>query len=89
MQVQEVEDGVNVKPDCAYIIPPNLDMALFNGKLHLLEPAAPRGLRLPIDFFFRSLADTISTSAPFASCSRAPAATAPWARGRSRLKAVW
>ncbi len=24
--------------------------------LHLLEPAAPRGLRLPIDFFFRSLA---------------------------------
>ncbi|MBK1721831.1 chemotaxis protein CheB [Thiocystis violacea] len=57
MQVQEVEDGVTVLPDCAYIIPPNLDMALFNGKLHLLEPSAPRGLRLPIDFFFRSLAD--------------------------------
>jgi two-component system CheB/CheR fusion protein len=57
MEVQEVADGVTVKPDCAYIIPPNLDMALFSGKLHLLEPAAPRGLRLPIDFFFRSLAD--------------------------------
>ncbi|MBK5964774.1 chemotaxis protein CheR [Thiocystis minor] len=56
MEVQEVVDGVTVRPDCAYIIPPNLDMALLNGKLHLLEPKAPRGLRLPIDFFFRSLA---------------------------------
>ena len=29
---------------------------MLNGKLRLLEPGAPRGLRLPIDFFFRSLA---------------------------------
>jgi two-component system, chemotaxis family, CheB/CheR fusion protein len=32
------------------------DMAFRDGKLQLLEPGAPRGLRLPIDFFFRSLA---------------------------------
>jgi two-component system CheB/CheR fusion protein len=57
MQVEEVKDGMTVMPDCAYIIPPKLDMALFEGKLHLLEPSAPRGLRMPIDFFFRSLAD--------------------------------
>ena len=56
MQVSEVEDGVVVQPNCAYIIPPNCDMAFLNGTLHLLEPAAPRGQRLPIDFFFRSLA---------------------------------
>ena len=56
MQVFEVEDGMPVHPNCAYIIPPNCDMALLNGALHLLEPAAPRGQRLPIDFFFRSLA---------------------------------
>jgi two-component system CheB/CheR fusion protein len=56
MQVFEVEDGMTVKPNCAYIIPPNHDMAFLNGALQLLEPAAPRGLRLPIDFFFRSLA---------------------------------
>jgi two-component system, chemotaxis family, CheB/CheR fusion protein len=31
-------------------------MAFLNGTLQLLEPAAPRGQRLPIDFFFRSLA---------------------------------
>jgi len=56
MQVFEVEDGVAVKPNCAYIIPPNCDMAFLNGALQLLEPSAPRGRRLPIDFFFRSLA---------------------------------
>ena len=56
MQVSEVEDGMAVKPNCAYIIPPNRDMAFLNGTLQLLEPFAPRGQRLPIDFFFRSLA---------------------------------
>ena len=56
MQVFEVEDGMAVRPNCAYIIPPNRDMAFLDGTLQLLEPAAPRGHRLPIDFFFRSLA---------------------------------
>jgi two-component system CheB/CheR fusion protein len=56
MQVYEVEDGVTVQPNCVYIIPPNQDMAILNGALQLLEPSAPRGQRLPIDFFFQSLA---------------------------------
>ena len=56
MQVFEVEDGMRVHPNCAYISPPNRDMAFLNGSLQLMEPAAPRGRRLPIDFFFRSLA---------------------------------
>lgn len=56
MQVSEVVDGIVVQPNCAYIIPPGRDMAFLNGTLLLLEPVSPRGLRLPIDFFFRSLA---------------------------------
>jgi two-component system, chemotaxis family, CheB/CheR fusion protein len=56
MQVFEVQDGLAVQPNCAYIIPPNRDMAFLNGTLQLIEPSAPRGQRLPIDFFFRSLA---------------------------------
>jgi two-component system CheB/CheR fusion protein len=56
MQVFEVEDGMVVRPNCTYIIPPNRDMAFLNGTLQLMEPSAPRGMRLPIDFFFRSLA---------------------------------
>ena len=56
MQVFEVVDGIQVQPNCAYIIPPNRDMAFLNGSLQLLEPTEPRGHRLPIDFLFRSLA---------------------------------
>ncbi len=56
MQVCQVDDGMTVKPNCAYIIRPNCDMAFVNGALRLQEPAAPRGQRLPIDYFFRSLA---------------------------------
>ena len=56
MQVLEVEDGMVVQVNCTYIIPPNRDMAFLNGALHLLEPTAPRGHRLPIDYLFRSLA---------------------------------
>jgi len=57
MPVLQVEESTSVQPDCVYLIPPDKDMSLFHGVLHLFEPAAPRGLRLPIDFLFRSLAD--------------------------------
>ena len=56
MTVFEVEDGMTLQTNCVYIIPPNRDMAFINGTLELLEPVLPRGQRLPIDFFFRSLA---------------------------------
>lgn len=56
MKVVQVKDGTRVQPECVYIIPPNKNMSILHGVLHLLAPTAPRGLRLPIDFFFRSLA---------------------------------
>ncbi len=59
--VAQVRDRQKVAPDRVYVIPPNKDMSILRGVLHLLEPAAPRGLRLPIDFFFRSLADDCET----------------------------
>jgi two-component system, chemotaxis family, CheB/CheR fusion protein len=56
MRVVQVKDRTKVWPDTVYVIPPNKDMSLLHGRLHLFTPAAARGLRLPIDFFFRSLA---------------------------------
>jgi two-component system CheB/CheR fusion protein len=56
MRVSQVRDQMQVCPDCVYVIPPNRDMTILHGFLHLFEPAAPRGLRLPIDLFLRSLA---------------------------------
>ena len=56
MKVIQVKDRTRVRPGCVYVIPPNKDMSILHGVLHLLDPAAPRGLRLPIDYFLRSLA---------------------------------
>jgi len=54
--VVQIADGMPIGIDHVYVLPPNTDLAIRRGIFHLLEPAAPRGLRLPIDFFFRSLA---------------------------------
>lgn len=56
MPVIAARDRLAVEADHVYVIPPNRDLAIFHGRLQLLEPTAPRGLRLPIDFFFRALA---------------------------------
>ncbi len=57
MKVTQIKDRTRVKPDCVYIIPPNKDLSILHGVLHLLDPVTPRGLRLPIDFFFRALSE--------------------------------
>ena len=56
MRVNEVTDGMRVAPDQVYVIPPGKDLSVLKGVFHLLDPSTPRGLRLPIDFFFRALA---------------------------------
>ena len=56
MPVVEVADAMRVEPDVVYVIPPNRDMTLSAGVLHLSLPAQPRGFRLPIDLLFSSLA---------------------------------
>lgn len=56
MRVYTVTDRLKIKPNCVYVIPPNTSMSILNGALYLFEPIETRGLRLPVDFFFRSLA---------------------------------
>ena len=54
MPVITVQDGMRIRPNHVYVIPPNTSMVLQDGHLRL----APRetGLHMPIDIFFRSLA---------------------------------
>ncbi len=54
---REGQNRLKIKPNSVYVIPPNSDLSILNGVLHLLDPVEPRGLRLPIDFFFRALAE--------------------------------
>jgi two-component system CheB/CheR fusion protein len=63
MEVCQVEDGMKVEPNRVYIIPPNRDMAILHRTLHLYEPVVSKGIRHPIDFFFRSLADDLKENA--------------------------
>jgi len=57
MEVFQAKDRMPVLPDRVYVIPPNKSMSILKGTLHLFDPVELRGLRLPIDFFLRSLAD--------------------------------
>ncbi len=57
MKVHQAGDGLQVAPNCVYVIPPNKALSILHGTLQLLEPTASRGLRLPIDFFFNHLAE--------------------------------
>ena len=57
MKVFQIKDQMRVEANCVYVIPPNKNLSILHGSLHLLDMVAPRGLRLPIDFFLRALAD--------------------------------
>ena len=56
MTVFQASDGLKVQPNLVYVIPPNKSLSILNGTLQLFDPVETRGLRLPVDFFFRSLA---------------------------------
>ncbi|MFO7984172.1 MAG: chemotaxis protein CheB, partial [Desulfuromonadales bacterium] len=43
MNVSQARDRMQVQADCVYLIPPNKDMSILHGALHLFEPAEPRG----------------------------------------------
>ena len=56
MPVCQIEDGMRVESNHVYVIPPNRDLTIFHGTLQLMDLVQPRGVNLPIDSFFRSLA---------------------------------
>ncbi len=59
MKVVQASDRLQVEPNHVYVIPPNKSMSILNGFLYLFRPVELHGLRLPIDYFFRSLAEDL------------------------------
>jgi PAS domain S-box-containing protein len=57
MPVKEVDNGLTIEPNHVYVIPPDQYMGIRDGILFLKRPVLEKGLRLPIDFFLRSLAE--------------------------------
>jgi len=56
MPVVQVDRGTQVEPNRVYVIAPNRYLSIEDGALRLRTPGEPRGTRMPIDLFFRSLA---------------------------------
>jgi two-component system CheB/CheR fusion protein len=57
MPVHRAENGMLVEPDAVYLIPPRKQLTIFHGRLILSDTDFSRGINLPIDVFFRSLAE--------------------------------
>ncbi len=57
MRVLQAEDGLTLEPNSVYLNPPGKDVGIFNGNFQLTDPAESHSVRLPINYFFRSLAE--------------------------------
>lgn len=63
LKVFQAEDGMVVEPNRIYVAPANRDIAILHGTIQLIEPLESRGFRLPIDYFFKSLAADLGEKA--------------------------
>ena len=63
LSVCEAAEQMRVEANHVYVIPPNAELSLMHGVLHVMPPAEPRGLRLPVNVLFSSLARDQGASA--------------------------
>ena len=63
LPVREIQDGIQVEPHTIYFNPPDKEVGLYQGVFHLMEPALGRHTCMPIDYFFRSLAQDLEEKA--------------------------
>ena len=57
MPVLEAKDGTAVEANGVYMAPGGINLAILHGILHFMEPPTKERVPLPIDYFFRSLAE--------------------------------
>ena len=57
MPVTQVTATRKVKPNQVYVIPPAKQLAMADDSIKVTETERVRGRRMPVDLFFRSLAD--------------------------------
>ena len=63
MPVLEVQDGMPMQPNHVYVIPPNTTLEIQENTLHLMARRDGGGRHMPIDHFFRSLAENEASRA--------------------------
>ena len=63
LPIREIQDGMQVEPHTIYFNPPDKEVGLYQGVFQLMEPSRGRHTRMPIDYFFRSLAQDLEEKA--------------------------
>ena len=63
LAIHQAVDGMAVQANAIYLLPPKMLMLIVNGRLLLTERDPAQGLTLPIDIFFRALAQDVGTKA--------------------------
>ena len=62
LKVEQVTGRTKVKPNRVYVIPPAKGLTLIDGSIDLTEPERVKGKRVPIDLFFRALAEVYGSN---------------------------
>ena len=57
MPIKVIDDGEKIEVNHIYLIPPRQNLRIFKNQLFLTNQDTRKGLHLPIDIFFKSLAD--------------------------------
>lgn len=63
MPVEQVNETLKVEPNRVYVIPPAKHLEMTDGVIKVKEPQRVKGVRVPIDRFFRTLADAYGRKA--------------------------
>jgi two-component system CheB/CheR fusion protein len=63
LPVFQAAESMRVAVNGVYVLPPNSDMTISEGVLHLARRGTERGHHMPIDTFLRSLADDQASNA--------------------------
>ena len=63
MKVYQAVEGTPVEPDCVYVVPPGISLAIIDGLFHMSAAHKGHGTRLPFDFLLRSLAEQVGERA--------------------------
>ena len=63
LKVVQVRDRLAIRPNALYIIPENVSMRIVDNSLRLLPRRNIRGIHMPIDIFFQSLAEERKSAA--------------------------
>jgi two-component system, chemotaxis family, CheB/CheR fusion protein len=63
MKVIEIKDGIKLESNCVYLNPPDKNAIIINSTLQLMTPVKTGSINLPIDCFFRSMAEDLGEKA--------------------------